>query len=186
MLATTVCHHVSSTYTVPPANRQQPFSLLPVQVYAPVDDNPAAFHRTVSLFISPDGDKLAQAGTGGAGRQAAFSNFAYCCLPACCCVAFRPLHPPNCCWCGRCSSPARKTACSARAALPAATGQQVLPARPSQEDGCAPAPAARSAPGCWEFVPFQILAALQGIRCVWRAEPVRRAWVAGSVLHADA
>ncbi|KAL4421136.1 hypothetical protein ABPG77_001531 [Micractinium sp. CCAP 211/92] len=34
-----------------------------LQVYAPVDDNPAAFHRTVSLFISPEGDKLAQAGT---------------------------------------------------------------------------------------------------------------------------
>ena len=48
-----------------------------------------------------------QAQVGQAGRQAAFSNFASCCLPACCCVAFRPLYPPNCCWCGRCSSPAR-------------------------------------------------------------------------------
>lgn len=35
------------------------------QVYAPVDDNPEAFHRSLSLFICPDGDKLAQAGTGG-------------------------------------------------------------------------------------------------------------------------
>lgn len=34
-----------------------------LQVYAPVDDNPEAFHRTLSLFICPDGDKLAQAGT---------------------------------------------------------------------------------------------------------------------------
>lgn len=37
------------------------------QVYAPVDDNPEAFHRSLSLFICPDGDKLAQAGTGGLG-----------------------------------------------------------------------------------------------------------------------
>lgn len=39
------------------------------QVYAPVDDNPEAFHRTLSLFICPDGDKLAQAGTGGQGSK---------------------------------------------------------------------------------------------------------------------
>ena len=58
--------------------------LLPVQVYAPVDDNPAAFHRTVSLFVSPDGDKLAQAGTGGAGRQAAGTTLRLFLFPACC------------------------------------------------------------------------------------------------------
>jgi pre-rRNA-processing protein TSR4 len=34
------------------------------QVYAPVEDNPAAFHRTMFLFISPEGDKVAQAGAG--------------------------------------------------------------------------------------------------------------------------
>lgn len=34
-----------------------------LQVYAPVDSNPSAFHRTISLFISPEGDKLARAGT---------------------------------------------------------------------------------------------------------------------------
>ncbi|KAI3431726.1 hypothetical protein D9Q98_004768 [Chlorella vulgaris] len=34
-----------------------------LQVYAPLDGNPSAFHRALFLFVSPDGDKLVQAGS---------------------------------------------------------------------------------------------------------------------------
>lgn len=47
-----------------PVLASYPPELWCVQVYAPIDDNPAAFHRTLFLFLSPAGDKLAQAGTG--------------------------------------------------------------------------------------------------------------------------
>jgi hypothetical protein len=94
---------------LPHANRHKPLPtrLLSVQVYAPVDDNPAAFHRTVSLFISPDGDKLAQAGTGvarQAGRQPLqyVATCASCFLSSHCCVAVCAGCPaPN----RRCCSP---------------------------------------------------------------------------------
>jgi len=48
-----------------PASHRPPLSLYispSLQVYAPIDNNPAAFHRTISLFISPQGDQLTKPG----------------------------------------------------------------------------------------------------------------------------
>ncbi|KAK9819849.1 hypothetical protein WJX72_003204 [[Myrmecia] bisecta] len=39
----------------------RPLSFL-LQVYAPIDDNPNAFHRAVFVFVSPQGDQLSKAG----------------------------------------------------------------------------------------------------------------------------
>ena len=63
------CHHRELTppHARPPARSPAPHHAPPphthtLQVYAPLDDHPAAFHRTLFLFVSPAGERLAVPG----------------------------------------------------------------------------------------------------------------------------